>query len=114
MKKIAIVLFGLMFLQVNAQTTTFNINRNLSCSDIVRPFYGNTRSYGISINGEGQLFSDTAFIMVVLVDNNNHEWLVYERNSLESLDLQGLAPGTYTMRVTLENGKAFSDKVVKE
>ena len=37
-----------------------------------------------------------------------------QRNGLESLDLQGLAPGTYTMRVTLENGKAFSDKVVKE
>ena len=95
MKKIAIVLFGLMCLQVNAQTTTFNINRNLSCTDIVRPFYGNTRSYGISIDGEGQLFSDTAFIRVVLVDNKDHEWLVYERNSLyateENTQFQGAA-----------------------
>ena len=37
-----------------------------------------------------------------------------QRNGLESLDLQGLSSGTYSMRVTLENGKAFSDKVVKE
>ena len=37
-----------------------------------------------------------------------------QRNGLESLNLQGIAAGTYTMRVTLEGGKAFSDKVVKE
>ena len=37
-----------------------------------------------------------------------------QRNGLESLNLQGLASGTYTMRVTLEGGKVFSDKVVKE
>jgi hypothetical protein len=33
---------------------------------------------------------------------------------LESLSLQGLSAGTYTMRVKLEDGKAFSDKVVKK
>lgn len=37
-----------------------------------------------------------------------------QRNGLESLNLQGLASGTYTMRVTLEGGKVFADKVVKE
>ena len=37
-----------------------------------------------------------------------------QRNGLESLNLQGLASGTYTMRVTLEDGKVFSDKVIKE
>ena len=37
-----------------------------------------------------------------------------QRNGFESLNLQGLAPGAYTMRVTLEGGKVFSDKVVKE
>ena len=37
-----------------------------------------------------------------------------QRNGLETLNLQGLAPGTYTLRVTLEDGKTFSDKVVKE
>ena len=37
-----------------------------------------------------------------------------QRSSLESLNLQGLAAGTYTMRVSLEGGKVFSDKIIKE
>ena len=37
-----------------------------------------------------------------------------QRTGMESLNLQGLAAGTFTMRVTLEGGKVFSDKVVKE
>ena len=37
-----------------------------------------------------------------------------QRNGLENLNLQGLASGTYTMRVTLEGGNVFSDKVIKE
>ena len=37
-----------------------------------------------------------------------------QRNGLESLNLQGLSACTYTMRITMENGKVFSDKVVKE
>ena len=37
-----------------------------------------------------------------------------QRNGLETLEMNGLASGTYTMRVTLEGGKTFTDKVVKE
>ena len=37
-----------------------------------------------------------------------------QRNALETLDLQGLATGQYLMKVTLENGKSYTDKVVKE
>ena len=37
-----------------------------------------------------------------------------QRNGLESLNMEGLSAGTYTMRVTMEDGKVFSDKVVKE
>ena len=37
-----------------------------------------------------------------------------QRNGLESLNIEGLASGTYTMCVTLEDGKMYSDKVVKE
>lgn len=82
MKKIVILLLSLICLQANAQISNYSINRNISCTDTIRPFGTNTYSYGISIDGEGQLFSDTAFIRVVLTDNNDHEWLVYERNSL--------------------------------
>ena len=37
-----------------------------------------------------------------------------QSKDLESLSLQGLSAGTYTMRVMLEDGKVFSDKMVKE
>ena len=37
-----------------------------------------------------------------------------QRNGLESVNLEGLAAGAYTMRVTLDDGKTFTDKVVKE
>ena len=37
-----------------------------------------------------------------------------QRNGLETLEMSGLAAGTYTMRVTMQDGQAFSDKVVKE
>ena len=33
---------------------------------------------------------------------------------LESMDMQGLTAGQYLMKVTLEDGKAYSDKVVKD
>jgi len=37
-----------------------------------------------------------------------------QRNGLERLEMGNLPSGTYTMRVTLKDGKVFSDKVVKE
>ena len=37
-----------------------------------------------------------------------------QTTSLESVSMEGLAAGTYMMRVTLQGGKVFSDKVVKE
>ncbi len=37
-----------------------------------------------------------------------------QRNGLETLEMNGLPSGTYTMRVTLKDGKVFSDKVIRE
>lgn len=95
MRKIITLLSCLTCLQLSAQITTYNISRSINCTDTIQPFATNDNSYGISIDGEGRLFSDTAFIRVVLVDNNDHEWLVYERNSLyateENAQFQGAA-----------------------
>ena len=33
--------------------------------------------------------------------------------SLESLSMEGLAAGQYVMKVTMEDGKVFTDKVIK-
>lgn len=86
MKKLTILILSMMFLQVNAQITSYNINSTITCTDTIQPFGTHTISYGLSIDGEGQLLSDTAFIRVVLVDKNDNEWLVYERNSLYSTE----------------------------
>ena len=95
MRKIITLLSCLTCLQMSAQITTYNINRNINCTDTIQPFATNANCYGISIDGVGQLLSDTAFIRVVLVDNNDDEWLVYERNSLyateEDTQFQGAA-----------------------
>ena len=37
-----------------------------------------------------------------------------QKNGLESLNMSDLPSGTYTMRVKMEDGKVFSDKIVKK
>ena len=37
-----------------------------------------------------------------------------QTTSLESLSMEALAAGQYVMKVTMEDGKVFTDKVVKE
>ncbi len=76
MKKLAILILSLMCLQMSAQINTYNINSTINCTDTIQPFGSHTFSYGLSIDGEGQLFSDTALIRVVLVDNRDDEWPV--------------------------------------
>ncbi len=61
MKKLAILILSLTCLQMSAQITTYNINNTIICTDTLHPFGSHTLSYGLSIDGEGQLLSDTAF-----------------------------------------------------
>ena len=37
-----------------------------------------------------------------------------QKSDLESIDMQNLPTGTYTMRVVLDNGKTYCDKIVKQ
>jgi hypothetical protein len=37
-----------------------------------------------------------------------------QRSGLERIDMSRLPAGTYMMRVTMEDGNSYSDKVVKE
>ena len=69
MRRIVTLLSCLMSLPLCSQVTIYNINRSISCTDTIHPFATNAKSYGLSIDGEGRLLSDTAFIRVVLVDN---------------------------------------------
>ena len=103
MKKPAILLLTLICLHASAQITTYNINRTFSCTDTIQPFGINANSYGISIDGGGQLLSDSAFIRVVLVDSNGNEWLVYERNSLYSTEANNQFQGAAMETAALYN-----------
>lgn len=40
--------------------------------------------------------------------------LVTQKANLESIDMQSLPVGTYTIRVVLDNGKTYSDKIIKQ
>lgn len=64
---------------VNAQIVTYNINRNVNVSDTLLVFESPTYSYGVSLEGSGQLLSDTAFIRIILIDSQNRHWLMYEK-----------------------------------
>ena len=88
MKKTAILILSLMCLQLNAQINTYNINSTINCTDTIQPFGTHTLSYGLSIDGEGRLFSDTAFIRVVLVDNRDDEWPVLPNLQFGSREYQ--------------------------
>ena len=35
-------------------------------------------------------------------------------SGFETIDISGLAPGMYVMKVTLDNGKVFEEKIVKK
>ena len=37
-----------------------------------------------------------------------------QKSSLESIDMQKLSTGTYTIKITLDNGKTYSTKIVKQ
>ena len=60
-----------------------------------------------------QYSPDTKPTQIELYDLQGR-WVRTQRNDLEHIGMEGLPVGTYTMRVTLEDGKIFTDKVVKE
>ena len=68
---------------IKSQTISYNVNRSINnSSETLLTFEPNTYSYGVSISGSGELLSDTSYIRVVLIDNQNVQWLIYERNNL--------------------------------
>ena len=79
--------------------------------DLVRPymFYPNPAQDQLHINYS----PDVQPKLLELYDMQGR--LVHQqRDGLENLNLQGLATGQYVMKVTMEDGTTYSDKVVKE
>lgn len=72
---------------VYSQTLVRNINGIYKTSDTIHPFINKEYCYGLSIEGMSKILSDDGFIRVTLIDDNNEEWLIYERNNLYSTEL---------------------------
>ena len=109
---------GRCLTQDNSETSLFVLkffeDGSLSVSNaeaLVRPytFYPNP----VSDNLNFQYSPDVQPSQIELYDLQGRMVLT-QSGSLEQLNLQGLSAGEYLMKVTLDNGKAFTDKVVKQ
>ena len=80
-------------------------------SDIVRPylFYPNPAQSRLHL----QFSPDVKPTQVELYDLQGR-LVRTQGDAFDSLDLGMLPAGTYTLRITMEDGQVFSDKVVKE
>jgi hypothetical protein len=80
-------------------------------SDIIRPylFYPNPTQDQLLL----QYSPDVKPTQIELYDLQGR-LVRSQSHSLESVDMQGLTAGQYLMKVSLEDGKSYTDKVVKE
>ena len=83
---IYLLLFCLLSYTVDSQVITRNINNTFISTDTIYPFTVNDYCFGMSLVGNSRLLTEDGFIRVILVDDNNNEWLMYERNNLYSTD----------------------------
>lgn len=92
-----------------------NTNGTLSTNEIlaedVRPYayYPNPTQNGLHL----QYSPDVTPTNIELYDLQGR-FLRSQSTSLENLNMEGLTTGQYVMKVTMEDGKTFTDKVVKE
>lgn len=66
----------LIFSQIKAQT--IEIDRTFTTDEVIYPFEGADKIYGISISGYVTLTSDTSMVRIILKNDQDQEWMVYE------------------------------------
>lgn len=86
MRRIYLLLLCLLSYTVNSQVITRIINNTFISTDTIYPFTVNDYCFGMSLVGNSRLLTEDGFIRVILVDDNNNEWLMYERNNLYSTE----------------------------
>jgi C1A family cysteine protease len=57
---------------------TIEINNTFTSDEVIFPFEGVEKIYGISVSGSVNLYSDTSLVRVIYTDNNGMQWMVYE------------------------------------
>jgi Papain family cysteine protease/Secretion system C-terminal sorting domain len=78
MKKSKFLFFISMFCVLYATSQTITIDSTFTGDDVIYPFQQNDTIYGISINGQATLNSDSSLVRVVYTDNSGRELMVYE------------------------------------
>ena len=93
--------------QVIIKDELWNIDEN---QDFVRPYvyYPNPVQDKLHLQ-----FSPDVTPKQIELHDLQGRLLRIQRDSMESIDVEGLPSGTYTMRVILEDGKSFVDKILK-
>ena len=87
-KRQLLLVFILLFSVIaNSQIVIRNINETFRTTDTIYPFTNNDYCYGLSMDGISKIYSNNGFVRVTLIDDNNEEWLMYERNNLYSTEL---------------------------
>ena len=54
------------------------VNEQFNGDSLLHPFTSETSIYGLAISGDIQLKSESSLVRVILMDNQYHEYLVYE------------------------------------
>ena len=57
---------------------TIQIDYTFTSDEVIYPFEGVDKIYGISISGYVTLYSDTSIVRVILKNDQDQEWMVYE------------------------------------
>jgi len=57
---------------------TIEINNTFTSDEVIFPFEGVDKIYGISISGSVNLYSDTSLVRIIYTDINDMQWMVYE------------------------------------
>lgn len=76
---LTLIILGLIvFIHGSLLSQTITLNSTFISDDEIFPFGSTGTVYGLRINGDVELPSDSSFVRVVLVDNLFNEYLVYE------------------------------------
>ena len=88
MKKLCLILLMHLFLYAYPQVEICNLNQIYTTTDTLYPFRYSDYCSAVYVDGSCKVLSEDGFVRIILIDNNEEEWLIYERNNLFSFSLR--------------------------
>lgn len=87
MKKLCLILLMHLFLYAYPQVEICNLNQIYTTTDTLYPFRYSDYCSAVYVDGSCKVLSEDGFVRIILIDNNEEEWLIYERNNLFSTEI---------------------------